>query len=60
MSGFDLEKGDVVQLNSGGPHMTISWVQEITHDVYIHTKWFDNHGVCNEGRFPEAMIKFID
>lgn len=55
-----LERGDVVQLNSGGPLMTVNWVQELTEHTYIHTKWFDTLWVCNEGSFREELIKFVD
>ena len=60
MSVVGWEQGDVVALNSGGPEMTVDWVQETeSGKVYIHTKWFDVHNTIQDGRFKEEMIKFI-
>lgn len=54
-----IQEADIVQLKSGGPNMTVSWVQEHAKGCHIHTRWFDDYGICHEGSFRESMIKFI-
>lgn len=48
--------GDVVQLKSGGPKMTVTSVE--VKDNYIYTAWFA--GSKNErGRFPYDAITIV-
>ena len=66
--------GDIVQLKSGGPKMTISeivrrpnnqWVKDIREQVlidqfpeYVECKWFEGNDL-RSGRFGEDAIKLV-
>ncbi|MGO9571979.1 MAG: YodC family protein [Desulfomonilaceae bacterium] len=50
MSEFKI--GDVVQLKSGGPHMTVYKVDEDE----IYTQWFDEKNKQQAGVFVEAVL----
>jgi len=50
-----MDKGDVVQLNSGGPHMTIS---SIDGDKAV-CMWFDSSGNHIQKAFPLHTLKKI-
>jgi uncharacterized protein YodC (DUF2158 family) len=50
--------GDVVQLNSGGPKMTVVDVQalSVTSTASYRTAWFDE-GRAVASNFPEGALK---
>lgn len=50
----DFKSGDLVQLKSGGPAMTVVLVKP---NDYIETAWMDNHGVAHQETFPKAALK---
>lgn len=50
----DFKIGDVVQLNSGGPKMTVTNV--LSKEQYVHTTWFAGSKKENGG-FPFASVK---
>jgi uncharacterized protein YodC (DUF2158 family) len=53
-SGF--KKGDVVQLKSGGPKMTITNPRQTDGTVFC--EWFDKDGDRQNGAFePESLVK---
>lgn len=51
--------GDVVQLKSGGPKMTVSWIDtDVTGDPVVHCSWFDATGNEHTGNWPvPSLIK---
>ncbi len=54
MAKGDYSKGDIVQLKSGGPKMTVS-----NPEAYMGTvecQWFSGSKL-NEGRFPPDVLK---
>ncbi|MFC7552645.1 YodC family protein [Pseudoroseomonas wenyumeiae] len=53
---MEFSLGDVVQLKSGGPHMTIS---VINPDRRIHTIWFVNDELKNGVFPPETLEKYV-
>jgi uncharacterized protein YodC (DUF2158 family) len=53
MSLEQFKVGDVVQLKSGGPRMTIMRVED---GGYYFCKWFDNKGAIGQGEFPGAAL----
>jgi uncharacterized protein YodC (DUF2158 family) len=55
MSSAQLKKGDVVQLKSGGPKMTIV---DIHSDGDIRCKWFEGSKV-NEDSFPPYALNKV-
>lgn len=51
--------GDVVQLKSGGPKMTVSYVREWQGQMEANCDWFE--GTTNHsGSFPVTSLKFPD
>ena len=50
-------EGDVVQLKSGGPKMTISMIGE---DRDVHCQWFKDDNVQFNVFSPESLIKVED
>jgi uncharacterized protein YodC (DUF2158 family) len=57
-SNSQFKTGDIVQLKSGGPKMTVSEVSELTGDV--HCQWFAGSKL-SRGRFePNAIELFTE
>jgi uncharacterized protein YodC (DUF2158 family) len=59
----DITKGDVVQLKSGGPHMTVEQVGLLTHFTdnvqRAYCRWFMKDEP-KEGAFPVHMLKLVE
>lgn len=66
----DFKKGDVVKLKSGGPVMTISYVDDVEpsledrlvpdqkFSVTIFCQWFDHKDILQSATFdPEVLVK---
>jgi uncharacterized protein YodC (DUF2158 family) len=53
-SDYIFDIGDVVNLLSGGPFMTISEV----HGDFINCMWFNNNGDLQKGQFPVETVEF--
>lgn len=53
-----LKTGDVVQLKSGGPLMTVEWVGEssMTGTVVASCQWFDEKNKVFNQAFPPASL----
>jgi uncharacterized protein YodC (DUF2158 family) len=54
-----IKPGDVVQLNSGGPKMTVGKIEEINGVMRAWCEWFDGNknGKCT---FPVASLKHAE
>jgi len=52
----DFEIGDVVQLQSGSPKMT---VQEVVSDGDVVCQWFESNEVHKEN-FPKEALKYVE
>jgi uncharacterized protein YodC (DUF2158 family) len=50
-------QGDIVQLNSGGPHMT---VQRQDADGRVHCTWFTNAGEVKRDNFGPAQLTKVE
>ena len=50
----NFQVGDVVQMKSGGPTMTIS---ELVRDGRLFCQWFDKDGALKTGYFQPAQLK---
>lgn len=48
--------GDVVQLNSGGPFMTVTVVEDTSKGSKLHCVWFHDNRQ-DSGVYPEAAVK---
>ena len=60
MDNEGLDEGDVVQLKSGGPKMTVLklWIEAASRKTMVHCSWFDNDAKEQEASFePEAIQK---
>lgn len=51
------QAGDVVQLKSGGPKMT---VEKTTGVKMVHCVWFDKDGNEKKGQYNEDTLKEYD
>ncbi len=49
-----LKIGDVVQLKSGGPLMTVTYAKP--HDSYVEVNWFYDGKVCFN-KFPSEALE---
>lgn len=50
----DFKGGDVVLLKSGGPKMTVSYVD--AHYKVVRCKWFDNGQIREETFYPYCLV----
>ena len=53
-----IKAGDRVQLNSGGPHMTVSKLREWSGRMEAECDWFDGTKACC-GSFPLTSLKLV-
>lgn len=55
-----LKIGDVVQLRSGGPKMTVVWIDmNVPEHPTVGCSWFDDQGKEHKGDWPlPSLIKF--
>ena len=59
----EIKAGSIVQLKSGGPHMTVAWVQDEDGEVSTWCDWFvqDKAPWKKEGsRFPISSLKLLE
>lgn len=43
-----LAPGDLVRLKSGGPVMTVAWIEDEEEHVPVHVVWFEGHTLHDE------------
>ena len=55
-SDMALKAGDVVQLKSGGPIMTITWVGDEYGTLNARCEWFDGKKAAT-GTYPVAALE---
>lgn len=60
MSEVQFKSGDVVILRSGGPKMTIRWVEEEYGTLTASCSWFDTKGEIREKTFSTDQLKPSD
>ena len=53
----EMKPGDIVQLNSGGPKMTVARLEQINGVANAVCGWFDDKNKKQVGTFPLAMLK---
>jgi uncharacterized protein YodC (DUF2158 family) len=51
--------GDIVQLRSGGPNMTVEDIEPIPGKNLIDCQWFAG-GKLNHGRFPPESLTKVE
>jgi uncharacterized protein YodC (DUF2158 family) len=53
--------GDVVQLKSGGPQMTVKYVEDPSPagSTAVHCVWFDGTKLCSEMFHPATLKSFV-
>lgn len=54
----EFQKGDIVQLKSGGPKMTVSDFQH--HSGHIVVKWFAGSKMESAAVSPDAIQPYIE
>lgn len=52
--------GDVVRLKSGGPSMTVSYVEELGSISVYNTVWFDSSLHYQAGGFYKDMLEKVE
>lgn len=55
----ELKSGDVVQLKSGGPEMTVDHIANIEGKILYYCKWFVGEEL-KRGSFSVEALKKID
>jgi uncharacterized protein YodC (DUF2158 family) len=55
----EIKAGYTVQLKSGGPDMTVSFVENISSTEEAACYWFDDKRKRQSGRFPTTSLKII-
>jgi uncharacterized protein YodC (DUF2158 family) len=63
MSTSEIKAGSVVQLKSGGPSMTVSWVQDSYGTMSAYCEWFvqDKAPWKKDGaEFPFTSLKLLE
>lgn len=53
------EAGDVVQLPSGGPLMTVTDSRELTKRDYVFCVWFDKEDHLQHTDFPAEILQHV-
>lgn len=58
----EIQPGDVVQLKSGGPMMTVASVGEahLTGEMSVWCEWFDEKKQAQKGTFSLIAVKKAD
>lgn len=56
---MDIKLGDVVELNSGGPYMTVTYIEAIQSSTVLHCSWFLDGKVLSD-RFEKEAVKKVD
>ena len=51
-----INSGDLVRLKSGGPVMTVSWIQR----TEAYCTWFDSSDELKNAPFKIAQLKVVD
>ena len=54
----EIKAGDVVQLKSGGPHMTVSKLREWQGRTEAHCDWFEGL-TAKYGSFPLTSLRIV-
>ena len=54
------KEGDIVQLKSGGPKMTVTRVQQVLDDTVVNTSWFSGSKLEHGGFTPNAIQLYKD
>jgi uncharacterized protein YodC (DUF2158 family) len=53
-----MQVGDIVKLNSGGPPMTVTRIENHPNgDVMVYTVWFDKEDRYSTGTFLNVCLK---
>ncbi len=55
-----MKTGDTVGLKSGGPAMTIRWIQEESGEPEACCDWFDKNQKQETAVFPLSSLRKID
>lgn len=59
MRDGELQVGDIVELKSGGPNMTVVVVVELQTGISAHCTWFPSHEDYRTGVFPALALKKV-
>jgi uncharacterized protein YodC (DUF2158 family) len=62
MGNEAFNQGDVVQLKSGGPKMTVLklWIEASSKKTMVHCAWFDKDAKEQEESFEPEALKSAD
>jgi len=52
----ELKTGDVVVLKSGGPQMTVNFIEEGSDPPSAYCTWFDKNQTKQSSSFPVASL----
>ena len=60
---MEIDRGDIVQLKSGGPLMTVAKInRSMGQAVFAECQWFGSHvrGELQSGEFDVVMLNKVD
>ena len=52
--------GDILQLKSGGPKMTIEKIDQFLGQTSVHCQWFAGGKLSNGEFLPELLVRVAD
>jgi uncharacterized protein YodC (DUF2158 family) len=55
--GRQVQVGDVVELKSGGPNMTVQSIEQMTYHKVVGVSWFDELGQISNAWFHIDAVK---
>ena len=56
---MDFSVGDVVELKSGSPKMTVTHIDNSEGPVYVWCRWFSAENKVNAQQFPPAALQKV-
>jgi len=55
----DFKKGEVVQLKSGGPKMSVYFTKDNYGSPMVHCRWFDSDNKEHSSDFPPETLRRV-
>lgn len=50
--------GDLVRLNSGGPVLTVTNIEQLENEVMVSISWMGDDSMLHHGKLPAPCLKY--